>query len=111
MILIVFLYHFAYHVGKDLGRDLEVVFIVFGMIWDRFLNVFGNNVDKIVLLLFILFPHSFQIMRGLCQEDCEADVSILLRSRCQSDFQIVRSLCQEEQARSVKVRRGKGSKG
>ena len=31
----------------------------------------------ILLLLFILFQYSFQIMRSPCQEDCEADVSII----------------------------------
>ena len=38
-----------------------------------------------VSILFILFQYSLQIMRSLCQEDCDADVSIILRSRCQSE--------------------------
>ena len=50
----------------------------------------------ILLLLFILFQYSFQIMRSLCQEECEADVSISLRSQWQNEFQIMRSLCPEE---------------
>ena len=39
----------------------------------------------ILLVLFILFQYSFQIIRSLCQDDCEADVGIVLRSRCQSE--------------------------
>ena len=60
------------------------------------MNDFGGHVAMIFLLLFILFQYNFQIMRSICQEECEADVSILLRSRCQNEFQIMRSLCQEE---------------
>ena len=47
--------------------------------------------------------NKFQIMRSLCQEECEADVSIILRSRCQNEFQIMRSLCQEECEADVKI--------
>ena len=61
-----------------MGRDLEVILIVFGMIWDSFLNDFGGHVGMIFLLLFILFQYSFQIMRSLCQEECEADVNAML---------------------------------
>ena len=61
---------------------------------------FGGHVGMIWLVLFILFQYSFQIIRSLCQDDCEADVGIVLRSRCQSecdaDIKIMRSLCQEE---------------
>ena len=38
----------------------------------------------ISLLLLILFQYSFYIMRSLCQEEGEADVSIILGSRCES---------------------------
>ena len=48
------------------------------------MNDFGGHIGMILLLLFILFQYSFQIMRSLCQEECEADVSIILRSRCQN---------------------------
>ena len=49
---------------------------------DSFLNVFGGHVGMIVLLLFILFQYSFQMMRSLCQEECEADVV----KTCASNF-------------------------
>ena len=42
-------------------------------------------------------------MQSLCQEECEVDVSILLRSRCQNEFQIKRSLCQEECEADMKI--------
>ena len=57
----------------------------------------------ILLLLFIFFQYSFQTIRSLCQEECEADVSIILRSRCQNEFQIMRSLCQEECEADIKI--------
>ena len=96
-------YYFAYRIGKDLGRDLKVIFILFGPIWDSYLNDFGDHVAMIFFLLFILFQYNFQIMRSLCQEECEADVSILLRSRCQNEFQIMRSLFQEQCEADVKI--------
>ena len=37
----------------------------------------------ILLVLFILFQYS--LIPSLCQDDCEADVGIVLRSRCQSE--------------------------
>ena len=52
---------------------------------EAWLIYFGGHVGMILLVLFILFQYSFQIMRSLCQEECEADVSISLRSRCQSE--------------------------
>ena len=60
----------------------------------------------ILLLHFILslFQSSFEIMRSLCQEECEADISIFLRSRCQNALQIMSSLCQEECEADVKIR-------
>ena len=85
IILISLSYNFAYHVGKDLRRDLEGIWTDLGMIFASFVNDFGGHVGMILLLLFILFQYSFQIMRSLCQEECEADVSIFLRSRCQSE--------------------------
>ena len=39
----------------------------------------------ILLVLFILFQYSFQIIRSLCQDACEAGVGIVLRSRCQGE--------------------------
>ena len=98
IILISLSYNFAYHVGKDLGRDLEGIWTDLGMIFNSCLNDFGGHVGMILLLHFILslFQSSFQIMRSLCQEECEADVSIFLRSRCQNELQIMSSLCQEE---------------
>ena len=86
-----------------MGRDLEVILIVFGMIWDSCLNDFGGHVGMIFLLFFMLFQYSFQIMRSLCQEECEAFVSILLRSPCQNECQIMRSLCQEECEADVSI--------
>ena len=59
-----------------MGGDLEVILIVFEMIWDSCLNDFRGHVGMIFLLLFILFQYSFQIMRSLCQEECEAYVKI-----------------------------------
>ena len=43
---------------------------------DSSLNDFGSHVGVIVLLLSITFWGKFQIMRSLCQEECEADVNI-----------------------------------
>ena len=74
--LIYFSYYSAYRVGKDLGRDLEVILIVFGWFLDSFFNDLGGHIGMILLLLFILFQYSFQMMRSLCQEECEADVKI-----------------------------------
>ena len=64
IILISLSYFFAYHVGKDLGRDLEGIWTDFEMLFDWFLNDFK--------------PMSRR-MRSLCQEECEADVKIILR--------------------------------
>ena len=86
IILIFFLYYSAYRVVKDLGRDLEVILIVFGWFLDCFFNDLGGHIGMILLLLFILFQYSFQMMRSLCQGECEADVKINakpMRSRCQ----------------------------
>ena len=77
IILISFSYYSAYRVGTDLGRDLEVILIVFGRLLDSCLNDFRGHIGMILLLLFILFQYSFQIMRSPCQEDCEAGVSII----------------------------------
>ena len=74
--MIYFSHYSAYRVGKDLGRDLEVILIVFGRFWDSFLNDFRDHIGMILLLLFILFQYSFQMMRSLCQGECEADVKI-----------------------------------
>ena len=52
---------------------------------EAWLIYFGGHVGMILLVLFILFQYSFQIIRSLCQDDCEADVGIVLRSRCQSE--------------------------
>ena len=45
-----------------------------------------------LLLLFTLFQYGFQTMRSLCQEECEAEVSISLRSRgrntCEADVKM-----------------------
>ena len=75
--MIYFSHYSAYRVGKDLGRDLEVLLTVFGWLLDCFFNDLGGHIGMILLLLFILFQYSFQIMRSPCQEDCEADVSII----------------------------------
>ena len=99
-----FSYYFAYHVGKDLGRALEGIWTDFEVILDSFLNDFGDHVGMLLLFIFILFLYSFQIMRSLCQEECEADVSIFQRSRCQNEFQIMWSLCQEECEADVNIR-------
>ena len=104
IILISLSYNFAYHVGKDLGRDLEGIWTDLEMIFANCVNDFGGHVGMNLLLPFILFQYSFQIMRSLCQEECEADVSILLRSRCQNEFQIMGSRCQEECEADVKIR-------
>ena len=72
--MIFFSYYSAYRVGKDLGRDLEVILIVSGRFLDSFFNDFGGHVVMMLLLLFISFQYSFQIMRSLCQVECEADV-------------------------------------
>ena len=77
IILISLSYYFVYHVGQDLVRDLEGIWTDFGRFLDSFLNDFGGHIGMILLLLFILFQYSFQIMRSPCQEDCEADVSII----------------------------------
>ena len=106
IILISLSYFFTYHVGKDLGMDLERIWTDFEMMFDSSLNASGGHVGAFFcyytlyyhsLLHFILSfcQSSFQIMRSPCQEECEADVSILLRSRRQNEFQIMRSLCQE----------------
>ena len=71
----IFLCHFLYRVAKDLGIDLEVIRIVFGCCLDSFLNVL-EIMMAFVLVLFISFQYSFQTMRSLCQEECEAEVSI-----------------------------------
>ena len=55
---------------------------VFGVILDSYLNDFGGHIGMILLLLWIEFWDIFQIMLSLCQEECEADVNIILRSRC-----------------------------
>ena len=73
---LVFSYYSAYRVGKDLGRDLKVILIVFGRCLVMFLNKVGGHIGMFWLLLFILFQYSFQMMRSLCQEECEADVKI-----------------------------------
>ena len=76
------------------------------MILDRFLNDFGGHDRMILLLLFILFQYSFQIMRSLCQEKCEADVngnakpmSKGMRRRCHNNAKPMsrrmRSRCQK----------------
>ena len=85
IVLISFSYYFAYHVGKDLGRDLEVIWTDCGVILDSCLNDFGGHDGMNLLVLSISFWNRFQMMRSLCQDECEADVKIL-RSRCQSEF-------------------------
>ena len=101
IILISLSYYFAYHVGKDLGKALEGIWTDFEIIFDSFLNDVGGHVGMILLLLLMLFQYSFHIMRSLCQEECEADVSTFfceadvkanakpmsrrMRSRCQGD--------------------------
>ena len=67
-------YYSAYHVGTDLGRNLEVILIDFKRFLYSFLNDFRGHIGMILLLLFILFQYSFQMMRSLCQGECEADV-------------------------------------
>ena len=82
-----------------------------------------------LLSLFIFFQYSSQIMRSLCQDECEADVNIMrslcqgeceadvktnakpmsswMRSRCQdecgADVNIMRSLCQGEYEADAKT--------
>ena len=82
--MIYLLYYSAYRVGKDFERDFEVILVLFGTIMGSCLNDFGGHIGMMLLLLFILFQYTFQIMRSLCQEECEADVSNILRSRCQN---------------------------
>ena len=43
---------------------------------EAWLIYFGGHVGMILLVLFILFQYNFQIMRSLCQEECEADVKM-----------------------------------
>ena len=73
---IYFSYYIAYCAGKDLGRDLEVCLIDFECVLDSLLNDFRGHIGMILLLIFILFQYSFQMMRSLCQGECEADVKI-----------------------------------
>ena len=63
---------------KGLGKG-------FGSNFDSVLNDFEGHVGMIFLVLLILFQYSVQIMRSLCHEECEANVSIILQSRCQSE--------------------------
>ena len=58
---------------------------------------------SVSILLRSRCQNEFQIMRSLCQEKCEADVSIFLRSRCKNEFQTMWSLCQEECEADVKI--------
>ena len=62
---------------------------VFGVIFNSYLNDFGGHIGMILLLLRIEFWDIFQIMLSLCQEECEADVNIILWSRypynCEAD--------------------------
>ena len=74
----------------------------------------------IFLLLFVLFQYSFQIMRSLCQEECEADVSIVCEADVKANAKpkgfgsnvdsvwkpmsrLMRSLCPEESEAYVKI--------
>ena len=82
--LIYFSCYNAYRVGKDFGTDLEELLIVFTRffnILDSCLHDFGGNIGTILLLLLIRFRDSFQMMRSLCQKECEADVSGNLRNK------------------------------
>ena len=116
IILISFSYYSAYRVGKDLGRDLEVILTVFGMMLDSCLNEFGGFMGMILLLLFIQFQYSFQIMRSLCQDFgrfldsfCNdlgrhiAMILLLLFMLFQYSFQIMRSPCQEDCEADVSI--------
>ena len=63
----------------------KVIWTDFGMILDSCLNDFGGHDGMTLLVLSMSFWNRFQMMRSLCQDECEADVKIL-RSRCQSEF-------------------------
>ena len=72
------------HTNKLAASKGRIRCKVFGVIFNSYLNDFGGHIGMMLLLLFILFQYTFQIMRSLCQEECEADVSNILRSRCQN---------------------------
>ena len=57
--------------GKRFGSNFNSFWKMFGYV----LNEFGGHIGMIWLLLFMLTQYSFQMMRSLCQEECEADVS------------------------------------
>ena len=61
---------------------------VFGVIFNSYLNDFGGHIGMILLLLWIEFWDIFQIMRSLCQEECEAYVEINAKptSRCANNL-------------------------
>ena len=71
------------------------------MFLDSFLNDFGSHVGMILLLLSITFWGKFQIMRSLCQEECEADVNITSAAKPMSKR--MRNRCQDKCEADVKA--------
>ena len=55
----------------------KVFWTDFGMILDSCLNDFGGHDGMTLLVLSMSFWNRFQMMRSLCQDECEADVKIL----------------------------------
>ena len=59
--------------------------------WERVPSELGGNlshqswVGTCLVRVEWEIQYSFQMMRSLCQEECEADASIILRSRCQNE--------------------------
>ena len=120
-----FLYYSAYRAGKDLGRDLENKFFKFGMILDCFFEWFGRSCwHDFVIPLYIIYIGLLTVfVSGICRDilmvlwtgqkvpliwwyfsqivfvQCDADVSIILRSRCQNECEPMsrrmRSRCQD----------------
>ena len=99
-------FHITLHIMLE--RIWEWLWKEFEQLLNWFRIVFWMNLELMLACFsyFSLYTISIQFpgkMQSLCQEECEVDVSILLRSRCQNEFQIMRSLCQEECEADVKI--------